>query len=149
MREKLFKAKAKDNGEWVEGYYAMMGKGENAKHYIIQNGAIPALFKNEEDNMYFNDVEIDPETVCQYIGQIDKKGNKIWENDIVQYEFEATFDYRKKYREVVLIDDFTFYLIMPTLARCGELEVLGNRFDTPELLSQCINFLVHERNEKM
>lgn len=131
MREILSRAKRIDNGEWIEGNYvkAELIHDKGYEHYIIEI--------MRQGGTY----EIDPETLCQYIGQTDKKGNKIWENDIVRYEFEATFDYRKKYREVVLIDDFTFYLIMPTLARCEELEVLGNRFDTPELLSQCINFL--------
>ena len=87
--------------------------------------------------------EIDPETLCQYIGQTDKKKGNKKSGKMILFDMNSKPHsiIEKKYREVVLIDDFTFYLIMPTLARCGELEVLGNRFDTPELLSQCINFL--------
>ena len=32
MREILFKAKRKDNGEWIEGYYVYCRK----RHYILQ-----------------------------------------------------------------------------------------------------------------
>ena len=71
-REILFKAKRKDNGEWVEGYY--FGVGE--KHMILN-------FSTDESGTYHNMYEIDPETLCQYTGLTDKNGNKIWENDIV------------------------------------------------------------------
>ena len=89
MREILFKAKVKDWRErpkewwWVEGYYAMMGKDDLIRHYIIQNCALAGVFKNPEMNMSFNDVEIDPETLCQYTGLIDTNSNRIWENDVI------------------------------------------------------------------
>lgn len=74
------KAKSIDHGGWVEGYYAEMGRGENKKYYIIQNGALPQLFKNPDQNMYFIDVEVDHNTLCRHaIGNL-------WENDIVEYE---------------------------------------------------------------
>lgn len=37
MKEILFRAKRIDNGEWVEGYYAMMGTENLVRHYIVQN----------------------------------------------------------------------------------------------------------------
>ena len=137
MREILFRAKLIDNGEWIEGYYAMMGKGNLIRHYIVQNCALTGLFEDPEDNMYFNDVEIDPETLCQYTGLTDKNGKRIWENDIVRIknsmdegigniEFYGGMWYvdgepSNSFHDIVEYDD-------------GELEVIGNIFDTPELL---------------
>lgn len=57
MREILFKAKRKDNGEWVEGYYLNVAK---INHFICAgkiklNGAVKGILAPE---MY----EIDPDT---------------------------------------------------------------------------------------
>ena len=62
MREILFKAKRKDSNEWVEGYYAKLGYGKNIKHFIIQNVFL------QEDISYFEDIEINPNTLSQYTG---------------------------------------------------------------------------------
>lgn len=74
-REILFKAKRKDNGEWVEGQYVYITNpltedGKPIKHLICNGTNI------------FNDL-IDPDTLCQYTGLTDKDGKKIWENDII------------------------------------------------------------------
>lgn len=137
MREILFRAKRIDDGEWAEGYYAMMGKGNLIRHYIVQNCALTGLFEDPEDNMYFNDVEIDPETLRQYICMNDKNGNRIWENDIVKHEVSDTIGTVKWYQEDYVgwcVDDIVIDEQQFTYEMWNECEVIGNIFDNPELL---------------
>ena len=77
MREILFKAKRIDNGEWVEGYYLR-------DQYHIGGKDIIFYRKDSDRFTVYTDI-IDIETLCQFTGLCDKNGNKIWENDIIQY----------------------------------------------------------------
>lgn len=133
-REILFKAKRKDNGKWVEGYYVYCRK----RHYILPvlNKAIG--FDEREDEW----VEVDPDTICQYTGLTDKNGEKIWENDIC--------DRKEKYPEIVTYNkgdwqlDYSYALGKEKhFCACNLgfyacerecVEVIGNVFDNPELL---------------
>ena len=79
MREILFKAKRKDNGEWVEGNFVFDPDLELAlingyQYYTSENGLEREPFE----------YEVDAETVCQYIGRNDMSNNKIWENDVLE-----------------------------------------------------------------
>lgn len=77
MREILFKAKRIDNGEWVEGYYLRDQYRRSGKDIIF--------YRKDSDRFTIYTDIIDIETLCQFTGLCDKNGNKIWENDIIQY----------------------------------------------------------------
>lgn len=127
-REILFKAKRKDNGEWVEGQYVYITNpltedGKPIKHLICNGTNI------------FNDL-IDPDTLCQYTGLTDKNDKKIWENDIVRngkgdigvvqwFEEHAVFMIWNKTKHHV------YYLAENDFSK---IEIVGNEFDNPELL---------------
>ena len=132
-REILFKAKRKDSGEWVEGYYLNIAKINRfiCTGKIKLDGAVKGIIAPE---MY----EIDPDTICQYTGLTDKNGRKIWENDIV-YTFEESS--KSFLINVIKFEEGCFKVF----AKCylpmhldnytkSDFEVIGNIFDNPELL---------------
>ncbi len=132
MREILFKAKRKDNGEWVEGGY--FSEPYTDKKFIICWNSM---------GLGFNEfIEIDPDTLCQYTGLTDKNGKEIWENDIC--------DRKEKYPEIVTYNkgdwqlDYSYVFskeIHNDACNLGFyacerncVEVIGNIFDNPDLL---------------
>lgn len=134
MRKILFKAKRKDNGEWVEGFIFEI-KG---KFYIMKmTQTFMTAYYSEESVVDFNmrAVEIDPDTLCQYTGLTDKNGKKIWENDIVEVPGEEGYfvcEWDEDTARFVLNGDrmtvdFDNYWAY-------EIEVVGNIFDNPDLL---------------
>ncbi len=78
MREILFRGKRIDNGEWTEGFYVKC-RGHS---YILPVYDIDHGF----DERYSEWIEVDPETICQYIGYEDLRKKKVFEHDIVFYE---------------------------------------------------------------
>lgn len=78
MREILFRGKRLDDGEWVYGgYHFEHGFGEdNEKHYIT-------VYETHGGFAYNAFVEVDPNTVGQFTGILDKNFNKIFEGDVV------------------------------------------------------------------
>lgn len=129
-REILFKAKRKDNGEWVEGYYCKTTIGNDVR----PSDVIFVPFKvsrNEE----WGWMKVDSETLCQYTGLTDKNGQKIWENDIAHIRSSGLSGYGViKYENgnLVLVDAKR----KRTYSMYGEWKIRkdGNIFDNAELL---------------
>lgn len=108
----LFKGKT-ICGDWVRGLLANNGD----KWYISNNAGRPFAF------------EIRPDTICQCTGLKDKNGKLIWENDICKYQWNG-----KTKIDVIKYDPpmFSYSGAMRWNLDCDE--VIGNKFDNPELL---------------
>ena len=126
MREILFRAKRIDNGEWVEGDLSYLIHNKE-KMYVF-----PADGLDSADRY-----EVNPETICQYTGLKDKNGKRIWENDIVRIEnsMDEGIGNIEFYGGMWYVDEEPSNSLYDIVEYDdGELEVIGNIFDTPELL---------------
>ena len=145
MREILFRGKRKDNGEWVEGYYAKAtyyldeSAGSKKDIHIIFPTDLTAYPRCE----FSGYEEVIPETVGQFTGLLDKNGKKIFEGDITEYKGfikrdyyeirfgEASFVHRDIVRQEIggtPFDDIEYGM------DSSWMEVIGNIHDNPELL---------------
>lgn len=138
----LSRGKRIDNGEWVEGYLIVDEK-DYSKYFI---GYV--FGTNEDGTPHDLDVvQVDPSTICRCTGLKDKNGKLIWENDIVngsikrgaafyrclvlRNECKARFDVRALGCNFPMtLDECTDDISMSGF----DYEVVGNKFDNPELL---------------
>jgi len=139
MREILFKAKRKDNGEWVEGtyHYADWIYPQTMKFAFRMHSILPIGGGDS--------YEVDENTICQYTGLKNEYGMKIWENDIVKCYADTDdlgndlyFFYKVIWHEtyhcwwlsdIHTLEDEYLHQFNPS-----DIEVIGNIFDNPELL---------------
>lgn len=112
---------------------------------IWRSGLLIAL-KNNRCAIEENDESkwaCDTKTLCQCTGLKDKSGKLIWENDIVRTVYdgiehiyqviwdESELNFKATNGKENYESNFEY------LTCCDEIEVIGNKFDNPELLKEC------------
>ena len=138
----LYRGKRIDNGKWVEGSLVtgvFFRLGQEIPYMFCPNLADYDCFEDfSEENGIF---EVDPSTICQCTGLKDKNGRLIFENDILSGHIDVEFPEDETRKRVVWhengwctnelgcddyeeLDDFD----------SENFEVIGNKFDNPELL---------------
>lgn len=127
----LFKAKRVNNGEWVIGYYGVIGKRNVIIEKYAENYYCPDTCESRHGNQIH---EVNSKTICQCTGLRDKNGKLIWENDIVKINND-------KVNTLITFRDFEIICTIPNekyykhrLEYDTEYEVIGNIFDNKELL---------------
>ena len=138
MREILFRGKSietVDDGEWVYGYYNVHRGGFDDEHheYIQEKCGINHM--------------VDSDTVGQFTGLLDKNGNKIFEGDILETEYSkvicefGTGDFSigchcyQGWCFTDLEQDDSARLNFNDSRYVQEYDVIGNKWDNPELLN--------------
>lgn len=129
MRKILFRGKLKYSDDWVYG------------DLFHLEGDCTQIFARDDPHAWRNDV-VDPNTVGQFTGLLDKYGTKIFEGDIIESHYDDLYPDNATFEAVVFRggawrlaqsghsdsdplceDDFYDYGI-----------VVGNIHDNPELL---------------
>ena len=122
----LCRAKRIDNDEWVHGFPSCNKDGEIGEIEVWDG----------EDITFYT---VDPSTICQCTGLVDKNGKLIFENDVVNClaedccgyigwnESEAGFYFNTLLEDGGFEEEHIY-----DYQDC--MEVIGNTFDNPELL---------------
>ena len=130
----LYRAKRKDNGEWVEGAYYI--EPYTDKCFIIQWNST---------GLGFNEfIEVDGSSVCQCTGLKDKNGKLIWENDIcrrillptkrIETNFRIAYVPYKCCLSAIDLDGSNVTFLSDYINNQYEVEVIGSAIDNQELL---------------
>jgi uncharacterized phage protein (TIGR01671 family) len=146
MRKILFRGKRTDNGEWVCGYYVLRkrpyfkDKGVNFEHIIYDNLVIDDFNDKQFVDTIPITYSVDPETIGQYTGLTDMNDRKIFEGDIIIFDY---IDYEDERGVVQWDSDIAKFIITFSTFTIDfdnvygrELEIVGNVYDNPEMMEK-------------
>lgn len=141
MHKILFRAKAKHNNKWIEGFYcrhemrqcSAFGedslKEDEIRHYIIRDKLADWNMAKEAEV-----IKVIPETVCQFTGRIDKNNIKVFSGDILGGIVYGSVEWNNEKAGFVINVLGEINEISLEELEQSELEVIGNIFDNLGML---------------
>lgn len=125
MRTIKFRGKRVDDGEWMYGDY-------HKRAGIVE--CIIEMQPNENGKVEYVENQVDPETVGQLTGLLDKNGEEIYEGDVIEFDAggvcEVSYCVGGGFAGFDLSPAFTDANILT------DVEVIGDIHDNPELLNK-------------
>ena len=145
MREILFRGKCIGDDDvygWVDGYYVcLIDSYKKRESHRIYTG----YAESDCGDFYGDWYEVDPKTIGQFTGLLDKNGNRIFEGDIIDAsnEWWSAAGYAGHSSPIILVewneDECGFSPFSTYDSDCGvfisakRCEVIGNIYDNPEI----------------
>lgn len=141
-RQIVFRGKRIKDGKWIYGNladYSMNVLNTTVERKIIFGNIVS--FATDNFGFVVDDCAVDPETIGQFTGLLDRNGKEIYEGDIVRYYDDIEDELVSSH--VIYHKESCSFCTAPTKL-CGDyigicahwqFEVIGNIFDNPSLIS--------------
>ena len=140
MREILFRGKRVDNGEWEYGAYIKATRHWH-KRGIHEDWICSSVLQNGGYLNMVSKYPVTADSIGQYTGLTDKKGEKIFEGDVLNFVWFSSFGVARDDRGVVRYDDeFCAFCVTSNAggtwawSEVEHAEVIGNIHDDAYLM---------------